>query len=145
MEQDLTWIKITNEPLRMSEVEHYLYNERAGGVNVFVGVTRAWTGDQQTSELSYECYRPMAEKEMKRLLIEAVRQWPIVKACMLHRIGRVDPGEPSVIIGVATPHRNESFEACRFLIDSLKTQVPIWKKETYSDGTKEWVNPMGEE
>ena len=143
MKEEKIWYQLYEEALHLGPVQEYLYNVKAGGVNIFVGVTREWTGERQTKELSYECYETMALKEMKRLLEEACEKWPVVKACLHHRTGLVRPAEPSVIIGVATPHRKESFEACRFLIDDLKVRVPIWKKESYSDGTIEWVDPTG--
>jgi molybdopterin synthase catalytic subunit len=68
-------------------------------------------------------------------------RWPIARLALLHRTGRVGLGEPSVIIAVATPHRAESFEACRWLIDTLKAEVPIWKKEVWGDGSGSWVHP----
>lgn len=145
MQENTLWYEVSEEPLQLSAIEDFLYDEKAGGVNVFVGVTRKWTGKHETVELSYECYKSMAEKEMLHLLEEAQQKWPVIKGCILHRVGTVKSGKPSVIIGVATPHRNEAFQACRFLIDRLKVQVPIWKKERYADGTIEWVNPAGVE
>ena len=143
MDQNSFWYKVTPDPISLADVESFLFDERAGGVNVFIGVTRRWTGDKETTELVYECYEAMAEKEMMRLLIDAKKSWPLIKGCILHRTGYVTPGEPSVIIGVATPHRQASFEACKYLIDTLKVKVPIWKKESFADGTMEWVNPTG--
>ena len=144
MKNENLWWEISDNFFSMSDVTEFLYDSRAGGVDIFVGVTREWTGDKQTIRLSYECYKPMALKEMKSLLDEASRRWPVVKACMLHRVGVVSAAQPSVIIGVSTPHRRDSFEACRFLIDTLKIHVPIWKKESFADGTEEWVDPTGE-
>lgn len=138
------WCQIYETPLEVEEVARFLYDSRAGGVDIFVGITREWTGDKQTTSLSYESYEPMALKEMRLLLEEAENRWPIVKACILHRVGHVPAAKPSVIIGVSTPHRKDAFEACRFLIDLLKVRVPIWKKEKYSDGSEEWVDPTGQ-
>ena len=124
----------------MAEITRFLYGPMAGGVNIFVGVTRQWTEEKETQELSYEAFQSMALKEMKTLLEETSAKWPVIKACIHHRVGVVPPGEPSVIIGTATPHRNEAFESCRYLIDELKVRVPIWKKENYADGSKEWIS-----
>ena len=143
MKTEKLWWQVTQDSTHLDEVENYLFDSRAGGVDIFIGITREWTGDKQTLKLSYECYEPMALKEMKNLLDEACSRWPIVRACMIHRLGVVPAAKPSVIIGVATPHRKDAFEACRFLIDELKVQVPIWKKEIYADGTEEWVDPTG--
>ena len=143
MKNEKLWWQISGTAFEINDVTNFLYDNRAGGVDIFVGITREWTGNKQTTNLSYECYEPMALKEMKILLDEAIDRWPIVKACMLHRVGVVPAAHPSVLIGVSTPHRKDAFEACRFLIDQLKIQVPIWKKEIYSDGTEEWVDPSG--
>jgi molybdopterin synthase catalytic subunit len=83
----------------------------------------------------------MALKRMKELAAEARKQWPIVRLAMLHRTGRVALAEPSVIIAVATPHRAESFATCRWLIDALKKDVPIWKREIWADREGDWVHP----
>ena len=87
----------------------------------------------------YEGYEPMALKEINRLLDFAMNQWPIQRACILHRLGEVPLAQASVLTGVAAPHRPEAFDACRFLIDHLKQQVPIWKQERFAEGKKIWV------
>ena len=81
----------------------------------------------------------MAVDQMRRLAEEARRRWPIVRIVMLHRTGVVKVGQPSVLVAVSTPHRAEAFEACRFLIDQLKAQATIWKKEVWGDGSTSWV------
>ena len=134
--------EFSEAPLDVSEAASFLYTERAGGVNLFIGVTRQWTGNKETLKLTYECYLPMALKEMEKLLLESCEKWPVEKVYMIHRLGEVPLGRPSVIIGVATPHRSEAFEACKFLIDELKIRVPIWKRENYADGSEEWVSPV---
>ena len=85
----------------------------------------------------------MAEREMARLCTEALGRWPLERACLLHRLGEVPVAEASVIVGASSPHRAAAFEACRWLIDSLKETVPIWKREHYADGSVEWVTPTG--
>ncbi|MEM8487878.1 MAG: molybdenum cofactor biosynthesis protein MoaE [Bacteroidota bacterium] len=144
---DRTWVALTHERLDLAAVSNFLYHPRAGGVDIFSGTTRQWTGSGETAketvELSYECYEMMAIQEMQALLDEAIGKWPVVRGCLLHRLGIVPVAEASVVIGIATPHRGDAFEACRFLIDQLKIQVPIWKKEHYSDGKKEWVMGKG--
>ena len=100
---DVTWAHLQKTSLQMDEIVRFLYHPRAGGVDIFVGTTRQWTGEKETVELSYECYEAMALKEMERLLAEACEQWPVVKTCLVHRLGVVPVAEASVIIGVATP------------------------------------------
>lgn len=135
------WIGLEQQALAVQPAADFLYHGNAGGVCLFVGTTRRWTDDAETVELEYEAYVPMALKEMRRLADEAARRWPVVRVCLLHRLGVVPVAEASVVIGVATPHRAEAFEACRFLIDTLKQTVPIWKREVFADGRTDWVQP----
>jgi molybdopterin synthase catalytic subunit len=111
-----------------------------GAVAMFMGITRPQTREdgRKLIRLEYEAYCEMAEAQMHRLVTEARQQWPICRVVMLHRIGRVDVGQPSVLIAVSTPHRAQAFEACRFLIDRLKSQATIWKKEVWEDGRSSW-------
>ncbi len=143
-----TWIRIQEAPLALEEASEFLRVEEAGGVDLFLGTTRRWTGDRETVLLEYECYEAMALSEMNRLLREAVGRWPVSRACLLHRTGKVPLREASVIVGVSTPHRAEAFAACRYLIDELKKRVPIWKKERFADGSSDWVKgelpPLGD-
>lgn len=134
-----TWVYIGDEPLDVAAASDFLRVEEAGGVDLFLGTTRRWTGDRETVLLEYECYQSMAASEMERLLDEAEKKWPMSRACLLHRTGMVPLREVSVVVGVSTPHRDEAFKACRFLIDELKRRVPIWKKEQFADGSTEWV------
>jgi molybdopterin synthase catalytic subunit/RimJ/RimL family protein N-acetyltransferase len=116
---------------------------RAGGIDVFLGTTRAETSAEgrELIALDYEAYEQMAAEQLRDLARRAQEQWPIVKLALLHRTGRVAVGEPSVIIAVSTPHRADSFAACKWLIDTLKKDVAIWKKEVWADGSGTWVHP----
>lgn len=139
MKNQKQWIDIQDEKLDIETIVRFLQTPRAGGIDVFLGITRQWTAGQETVRLEYDGYPSMALKEMKRLADEACTQWPVEKVCLLHRLGVVEVSEASVIIGVATPHRADAFAACRFLIDSLKNQVPIWKREVFADGSTAWI------
>jgi molybdopterin synthase catalytic subunit len=81
----------------------------------------------------------MAQQQLHALAEETRRRWPILRLALLHRVGRVEIGQPSVLIAVSTPHRAEAFEACRFLIDRIKAEATIWKKEVWEDGSSSWV------
>ena len=94
----------------------------------FVGIVRPVEGDSPIEALEYEAYEPMAEAMIGRVIEEARHRWPVTRVVVRHRLGRVPVGEPAVFIGVQAPHRQEAFAACRFLIDRIKAQVPIWKK-----------------
>lgn len=132
-------LRLTEEPLDVGAAFAVLQTPAAGGVALFAGTTRQWTAGRETTRLEYESYGPMALREMDRLAEEAATRWPVEQLCIWHRLGAVPPAEPSVIVGVATPHRAEAFAACHFLIDALKEHVPIWKREVYADGREEWV------
>ena len=134
---------ISPDPLRAAEPVAFVQDERAGGIAVFLGTTRAQSdaNRRQLVALDYESYEEMAAQQLRNLALEARKRWPVIRLALLHRTGRVELAEPSVIIAVSTPHRAEAFEACRFLIDSLKADVAIWKKEIWSDGSGTWVHP----
>jgi molybdopterin synthase catalytic subunit len=89
--------------------------------------------------LEYEAYESMAVAEIRKIIDEASHRWPLLGWAVSHRIGTLKPGEVSVAIAVSTPHRRDSFEACQYIIDTLKEKVPIWKKEVFEDG-EEWVS-----
>ncbi len=99
------------------------------------------TSGRRTKSLDYECYPEMAERKLAELEAEARRSWPIVECAIVHRFGHLELGEASVAVAVSTPHRDDAFAACRWLIDTLKQEVPIWKRENWADGTQEWVHP----
>jgi molybdopterin synthase catalytic subunit len=136
-------IRITNQPLSVQDAVEFVRDEAAGAVNVFIGTTRRFTAHRETVSLSYEAYDEMALNEMHRLAAECTAGWPIVRIALHHRTGTVAVGEASVVIAVSSAHRDAAFEACRFLIERLKNDVPIWKRELFSDGTEEWVKPAG--
>jgi len=114
----------------------------SGAIAVFLGITRRDTNTEgrELIALDYEAYREMAEEQMRQLVAEARNRWAIGRVVLVHRTGVVNIGEPSVLVVVSAPHRAEAFEACRFLIDQLKAQVTIWKKEVWGDGSSRWVN-----
>ena len=131
-------IKITKEPLSLSAIYQAVEDNSAGGAALFVGRVRDMADGRQVKRMTYEAFESMALQEMKKLAEAAEKKWPIKKMALVHRIGMLELGEPSVIVAVACEHRKEAFEACRFLIDALKKTVPIWKKEFGPDGSV-WV------
>ena len=133
------WFLLGHDPLDVGAAFAFLQTPTAGGIDLFVGTTRQWTAGKETVRLEYDCYEAMALKEMARLAKEAQARWPVERVCLLHRLGVVPPAEASVVVGVATPHRADAFAASRFLIDTLKQHVPIWKREVYADGSTEWI------
>ena len=134
-------ISITSKPIDATTVINSVANSNAGATLLFLGTTREFTGDKQTTSLEYECYEEMALAKLNELRDTAMKQWPLTGCTIVHRIGNVDIGETSVAIAVSSPHRIDGFTAGKWLIDTLKEVVPIWKKELWSDGTSEWVHP----
>ena len=132
------FIQITREPLDRDALIASVTDSGAGGIVVFEGVVRDNARGKQVRYLEYDVYPEMAVQQIREILAEAERRWNVDRVAVAHRIGRLEIGEASVIIVVATPHRAEAFEACRYIIDTLKTTVPIWKKEVAMNG-EEWV------
>ena len=134
-------IELTNEPIDTTALIDRARHPEAGAVVLFLGTTRALTAGRQTVALDYEVYHEMAERQLAALEAEARQRWPVIECIITHRLGRVPPTEASVAIVVSTPHRADAFAAGQWLIDSLKRDVPIWKREQWSDGSTEWVHP----
>jgi molybdopterin synthase catalytic subunit len=107
---------------------------------VFVGTVR---NDGDVTGIEYSAYEQMAFAEIERILGEAQAQWPESRLMLQHRLGLIPVGEASIAIAAAAPHRDEAFAACRFVIEEVKTRLPIWKKEHRADGTTSWVGPSG--
>ena len=110
-----------------------------GGIDVFIGTVRNATKGKRVLRLEFEAYQKMAVSEMQKLADRALHQCPIQRIAIHHRTGVLEVGEVPVVIAVAAAHRDAAFEACRFLIDTLKQTVPIWKKEIFEDG-EVWVS-----
>jgi molybdopterin synthase catalytic subunit len=127
-------IQILDHVLPVGEVTDAIKTGPDGAVCVFEGIVRNHTRGRETLFLDYEAYREMALEQMQSLAAEAVTKFGVRDVALLHRLGRLVVGETSVLIVVASAHRGPAFDACRWLIDTLKKQVPIWKKETFVDG-----------
>jgi molybdopterin synthase catalytic subunit len=127
-------IEILDQELPTAEVLAQIRTGPDGAVCTFEGIVRNHTRDRQTLYLDYEAYRDMALAQMQQLAAQALTQFKVRDIAILHRLGRLEIGETSILIVVASAHRGPAFDACRFLIDTLKKQVPIWKKETFTDG-----------
>ena len=131
-------IQLTREPLDRSTLIAALSHASVGGIVIFEGVVRDHARGKQIRYLEYDAYPEMAEQQIRVIVDEAQKRWAVEYVAVAHRFGRLEIGEASVIIVVATPHRAEAFEACRYIIDTLKTTVPIWKKEVATNG-EEWL------
>ena len=130
--------KITEDPIEPGALFTDVVRDENGAVATFAGVVRNHSGDQQTDYLVYEAYPAMAEKKMAEIGDELQEQWGVANVAMIHRVGKLEIGEISVLIAVASPHRAEALAACQYAIDRLKQIVPIWKKEV-GVGGESWV------
>jgi molybdopterin synthase catalytic subunit len=128
-------VEIVDGPISADEIVAGIKAGGDGAVCVFDGIVRNNTRGRQTLYLDYEAYREMADTQMQALAAEAISKFGVRDVAMAHRLGRLAVGETSVLIVVASAHRGAAFDACRWLIDTLKKTVPIWKKETFVDGT----------
>ena len=127
---------LTRDPITLDEWHGAAVDRRDGASVEFLGIVRGEESDRPISHLDYEAYEPMAERVMERLVQQARAQWPLHAVCVRHRVGQVAVGEVAVLIGVRAPHRDEAFEACRFLIKAIKRDVPIWKAAVSQDGRR---------
>ncbi|HVZ81426.1 MAG TPA: molybdenum cofactor biosynthesis protein MoaE [bacterium] len=132
-------IEITQEPLKTTERQAKIADVTCGAVVAFEGRVRDHHDGKQVAELRYECYGPMALKELGLIRREALERWPLHDLWIAHRVGVVPLGEAAVWVGASSVHRKEAFEACAWAMDEVKLRAPIWKKETYADGTRTWV------
>ncbi|GAB4040912.1 molybdenum cofactor biosynthesis protein MoaE [Spirosoma jeollabukense] len=132
-------IVITTDHIDVAAALKSIESEQAGAIDLFLGVVRNKTHERSVNRLEYEAYDRMVISEMEKIAEEANRRWPILRYTIIHRKGILQIGEIAVLIGVATAHRNDAFVACRYIIDTIKQTVPIWKKEVFIDG-EEWVN-----
>ena len=141
-DDDGIFVDLVSKPIDQAIVQRFVAGDPSlGGITTFAGATR----NEEDAEhgrlvrLDYEAYETMARAQLRRLAAEARARWSAGRVALIHRLGPIPPGEVSVLIAVACPHRAESFEACRWLIDTLKQDVPIWKKDVFEDGFVRWV------
>lgn len=119
---------------KMSEGKHAI-----GGLCSFIGLVREMAGSDEIGAMTLEHYPGMTEKALEKIEVEANERWPLESSLIIHRYGRLEPGDQIVMVAAASPHRAASFEACHFLIDFLKTKAPFWKLEDTTGGPK-WVD-----
>lgn len=134
-------VELVDGPIPIEQLLLHAQNDACGATVVFLGTTRRWTGDTETAYLEYEAYREMALAKLAELEAQALQRWPIKALALVHRLGKVDVKEASVAVVVSTPHRVDAFEAGKWLIDELKSQVPIWKKEWFLTQSPQWIHP----
>jgi molybdopterin synthase catalytic subunit len=134
-------LRITFAPLSVAEVYALADDPANGAIVLMSGTVRSQTDGKPVAYLEYQAYEPMALQVFEQIAAEIRQRWPMVTQIALHhRTGKLEIGDISVLVAVGCPHRAEAFEACRYGIDTLKHNAPIWKKEHWQDGSSSWVN-----
>jgi molybdopterin converting factor subunit 1 len=133
------FFELTTEPIDVGQVARRVVLPECGATVTLDGYAREWTRGKRTLYLVYEAYDSMALTEMHRLGVEAHQKFDIAHLGIVHRTGRLEIGETSVVIAAGAPHRQAAFQACEWTIKELKRTVPIWKKEVFESGEEEWV------
>ena len=136
-------VRITDSKINEEEVTASVRNNESGAVITFLGTARKSSRGREVIHLEYDTYPEMAEKKMKEIIAELIDKYKVKDVAFIHRIGKVELGETIVIIAVSAPHSKEAFEASRYAVRRLKSIVPIWKKEVWTDG-EEWIGYEGD-
>lgn len=134
-------VELTDSIIDYQQLTEQVRSTQAGAVVLFLGTVREMTRGRQTVALDYDAFPEMAVAKMEELEAEVRDRWAVTDVGIIHRLGHLELGEISVAVAVSSPHRGVAFEAGKFLIDTLKITVPVWKKENWADGTTEWVHP----
>jgi molybdopterin synthase catalytic subunit len=134
---ETVWALVTEERLDPAPLVAFVERPEMGAVVTFSGNVRNHNRGRAVQYLEYDAYRPMAEKQLRNIALEAVERWP-GRVAVHHRVGRLEIGDPSVLVVAACAHRAQAFECCRYVIDTLKERVPIWKREVWEDG-EVWI------
>jgi molybdopterin synthase catalytic subunit len=130
---------ITERAIRQEDYAIHDPAHECGAVATFTGVVRANNEGRSVTAIHYDCYREMAEREMRAIVKEVLADSRATQARAVHRIGELVPGDISMLVVVASPHRSDAFDACHRIVDAIKLRVPIWKKEHYVDQTARWL------
>ena len=136
-------IYIISEPLNPQEVTDLVRKDGNGAVVTFLGTTRDFSEGRNVLYLEYEAYQPMAEDMLRQIVQEVRDRWDIEDMAIAHRVGKLEIGEISLVVALASPHRKDAYEASQYAMDRIKAIVPIWKKEVF-EGGEVWVGNHGE-
>jgi len=141
METGVLRAAIVHAPIDVSALVARASHERVGAVSVFIGTVRDLNDGREVSGMEYEAYEGMAERELHAIATEADVRFPGVRLVIEHRVGHLTLGDASVVIVAAHMHRAPALDAARYVIEALKVRVPIWKREHYVDGDRQWIDP----
>jgi molybdopterin synthase catalytic subunit len=136
--KDDNLFRITTQKIGVASVVRKVHDIESGAVVLFIGTVRKLSKGKEVKYLEYEAYKEMALREFCKIVEEIKEKWNVKKIAIIHRTGKIKLGEASVIIAVSAPHRDEAFQASRYIIEKLKQTVPIWKKEVW-EGGDEWI------
>lgn len=136
-------IEITDARLDPDQVTASVRRDANGAVVTFLGTTRDASDGRRVLYLEYEAYQPMAQKTLEQIAQEVRERWDIQDMAIAHRVGKLETGEISLVVALASPHRKQAFEAAAYALDRIKEIVPIWKKEVF-EGGEEWIGSKGE-
>ncbi len=134
------WVEITEQPLTIDALYRFALSPSCGAVNIFVGTVRNHFQGRAVTALEYHGYPEMAEQVLEEIVQKAFRQWEVERIAVHHRLGLLQLTEASVVIVVASPHRAAAYAASRFIIEEIKKDLPVWKKEHFADGELQWKN-----
>lgn len=132
------YIEVTVETLDQRKLYDFCVTEDTGAVNIFVGTVRDHFDHKKVTSIDYQGYSEMAEKQLQKIVLNAFEKWAIKRIAVQHRLGLLKVRQSSVVIAVSASHRVETFEACRYIIEEIKKDLPIWKKEYFIDGDAGW-------
>ncbi|CAM9953900.1 unnamed protein product [Chrysoparadoxa australica] len=138
MEEGRSFVAITTERIDLGSLVAKVSDDSCGAISTFLGTTRDHHDGKKVVRLEYEGYTPMAEKELAKVCQAARSKWDVCKVAVVHKLGVTEVGEASVAVAVSSVHRAESLEAVRYIIDTLKATVPIWKLEVYEGDSRVW-------
>ncbi len=145
MSSETVFVQLVDDPIDLTDLQSKLDDPDVGAHGWFVGVTRRKTTRGETTKftdsLSYEAHRPMALAQLENLANEAVDRFKLKHVVVVHRLGDVPVGEASVVVGCSSPHRVATFRANEWIMQTLKQDVPIWKRESWTDGSTQWIHP----
>ena len=134
-------VRLVQMPIDVADLLTHVVDASCGATSVFIGTVRDVNDGRAVTGIEYSAYPEMAAKEMERIVREAAERFDTDRIAVDHRVGYLELGEASVAIAVAHPHRTPALDATRYVIEELKKRVPIWKREHYVDGTREWIDP----
>jgi molybdopterin synthase catalytic subunit len=127
------------DPWQEIQQHQNLTKTKQGATSIFIGTMRDFNDGDEVKAMTLEHYEGMTEKQLEKIIAEAKQQWAVLDVLIVHRVGKILPNQPIVLVSVWTTHRGDAFDACRYIMEALKSQAPFWKKELLSSDNERWV------